>query len=350
MLGEIDFKMVKKEYTWINLGRLLGIFSVILGHLWLNNSKVTIYIYSFHMPFFFFLSGFVFKKRKIKDVIIKGFHKLIIPYLLIFPITYVWWLFTTFPSHPELYENTVMDKFVKPLLGFFIANGRDTSISIMPNKPLWFLPSLFFTRIIFSFFISQKNILHFLFVFFILGCTYFINKTSFFIPFGITPVFPMYLFFLLGYLSRDIYKYITSFNKYLLFLVGILISVIFFFICQLNGRVDVASLYLGKIYLFYINSFLEIIGLMFILISLECFEKKVVMFRILYSNTLLIMAFQGIFISIVNRVYHYIFRFDYNQLTLFQGILVSITVLLSTKPFLEIYQRLLFFTKKELKK
>ena len=47
-----------------------GIFLVFLGHLLHPNTQIGMYIYSFHMPLFFFISGMFFKYSDVAD----GFH------------------------------------------------------------------------------------------------------------------------------------------------------------------------------------------------------------------------------------------------------------------------------------
>ena len=58
--------MIKKYYKDMDIARGIGIFLVVLGHSFpdsqFNNSNFYAYIYkliySFHMPFFFIISGF----------------------------------------------------------------------------------------------------------------------------------------------------------------------------------------------------------------------------------------------------------------------------------------------------
>ena len=53
---------------WIDYSKFIGIVMVILGHLYLNNKYITNFIYSFHMPFFFFLSGGVINTKEYKRI------------------------------------------------------------------------------------------------------------------------------------------------------------------------------------------------------------------------------------------------------------------------------------------
>ena len=64
---------MKKYYTWINIARGIGMILVVLGHAaddtWIRSENnnyiakfVIDFIYSFHMPLFFFISGFCSSK------------------------------------------------------------------------------------------------------------------------------------------------------------------------------------------------------------------------------------------------------------------------------------------------
>ena len=69
----------KKRINWIDWAKVIGIWLVILGH---APAKGHIFIYMFHMPLFFMLSGFLYKRTNFKSEIKKSFRSLIIPYLI----------------------------------------------------------------------------------------------------------------------------------------------------------------------------------------------------------------------------------------------------------------------------
>lgn len=59
--------MMIERIHWIDLLKGLGIFFVILGHT-IKNNDLYVWIYSFHMPLFFFISGYLTEPRNsIKD-------------------------------------------------------------------------------------------------------------------------------------------------------------------------------------------------------------------------------------------------------------------------------------------
>ena len=62
--------MNKKRLPYIDYIKAIGIILVIIGHINFANADCKTWIYSFHMPLFFFASGLVVnvKKKKDKDI------------------------------------------------------------------------------------------------------------------------------------------------------------------------------------------------------------------------------------------------------------------------------------------
>lgn len=122
-----------KRETWIDTAKGYGILCVIIGHI--STPGLTVWIYTFHIPLFFFLSGylfhstyapFLFFKRKIKS--------LIIPYLfLIIPVVLNELFFTRNLSWGW---NDLVDEVRKALI-----QER--------YSPLWFIASLFGANVLF---------------------------------------------------------------------------------------------------------------------------------------------------------------------------------------------------------
>lgn len=138
--------MIKKYYKDMDIARGIGIFLVVLGHSFpdsqFNNSAFYAYvyklIYSFHMPFFFIISGFfAYKIYEIKSLknyryyICKKLQRLMVPY---FTISLV-----AVPI--KLYMNNFAARPVK-------LNGLITNILLypldIPIQYFWFIYTLFF--------------------------------------------------------------------------------------------------------------------------------------------------------------------------------------------------------------
>lgn len=66
---------MKKRIEWVDLSKFVGIFAMVWGHSGVNEN-MDIIIHAFHMPLFFFLSGYLYKDGEIK----KKAKTLLIPY------------------------------------------------------------------------------------------------------------------------------------------------------------------------------------------------------------------------------------------------------------------------------
>lgn len=74
---------MNKRIYWVDTAKGIGILLVIAGHCLQQHHGGLIFrtIYSFHMPLFFMIHGFLLKKDNIISRAKKNFHSMIIPYL-----------------------------------------------------------------------------------------------------------------------------------------------------------------------------------------------------------------------------------------------------------------------------
>ena len=77
---EMMNKNLTNRIQWVDTAKGIGLLCVILGHL--NVPYLATWIYTFHMPLFFFLSGVVFSGRKynFRDFLVRKITSLIVPY------------------------------------------------------------------------------------------------------------------------------------------------------------------------------------------------------------------------------------------------------------------------------
>lgn len=202
-----------------NLKGILILF-VIIGHLPISDFLFKL-IYSFHIPLFFFISGFLFKSDlTIRGFLLKKINGIIKPYLLFSGFTYILHLFFTYFTKSE--KVSVPDFFISVLKGTAI-NG------LAWNPPLWFLPCLFSLSLIFYFifkFTLLKNFYIKVIFMFSLGIILAINYIN--LPFGITQAFMALPFFFVGFLFKSrfsIEKLSEKFGK-LHILLGIIIAIL----------------------------------------------------------------------------------------------------------------------------
>lgn len=103
--------MKVSRQKWIDICRGLGIILVVFGHymqtlhLKYNGifTEIFYYIYSFHMPLFFFLSGFVYKKYTTEVFLKKKFKSLIVP-LVTFTFLYTTYKYLIIGESIQLFD------------------------------------------------------------------------------------------------------------------------------------------------------------------------------------------------------------------------------------------------------
>ena len=77
---------MRERIQWLDIAKGIGIISVFLGHSIFSDEMWRIWIYSFHMPLFFFLSGITYNETKydnIKKLFIAKSKSILIPYIIL---------------------------------------------------------------------------------------------------------------------------------------------------------------------------------------------------------------------------------------------------------------------------
>lgn len=198
------------KFNWLDLARILAITCVIYGHLhpFVNESDILVrkYIYSFHMPIFFMISGFLFGEKIIDDKIkyIKVISKkLLIPYFLY--NAYI--LFGLIFKH-----NSAQEVLIKLF-----------TVNMPTNSPCWFFFAFFVIKVIADS-LSYKSRIIAMLTLAITYCTsillFGVSYDSFFCINGILCGF---IFYILGQVTKVIFNYRIS-VKLLILLVCVLIT------------------------------------------------------------------------------------------------------------------------------
>ena len=126
-----------KRIGYIDIYRGVGIICMVLGHVGFGKA-FSLFIHAFHMPMFFFLSGYFYKGtsyNKVNKFVIKKVKALLIPYLL----------YTVFHYIIHLVENQRRIDILE-LMRMLIFNQY-----IPIAGALWFLMALFLTEVIYFF-------------------------------------------------------------------------------------------------------------------------------------------------------------------------------------------------------
>ena len=227
---------------WIDYAKGIGIFLVIVGHFWYFSKYPVVnkLIYSFHMPMFFMLSGFVYniyKNISIGKYIKEKFIRILLPTIFYLILGVIKLYLTEMQSFKELFRL------------FIFYDGKCPY-----NSPCWFFIVLFEIYIIiyiFKYFLRNRySSLAFSILCLITG--YIIYHGKIFIPFGIDRAIIALGFFSVGAFIRHIYNYLKEKDKKtniilltMLFIVSTTIWIVF---ALKNGKV---SLYLFSLHTYF---------------------------------------------------------------------------------------------------
>lgn len=143
--------MSKNRIEWIDFARGIGILLMVIGHAG-NIPNVKLWIYSFHMPLFFILTGYICSlskrerfrgKNGLTTILVRNAKAYLIPYCLLFSVNLVLQLTLDFAKG---IRGGIIDNLVRYCLrGFLYSYDTD-----YPNcSPLWFLTCLFIAYILF---------------------------------------------------------------------------------------------------------------------------------------------------------------------------------------------------------
>jgi fucose 4-O-acetylase-like acetyltransferase len=140
---------MKKRLDWVDQARGLSIFLVVYGH---NFPAIEPYIYSFHVPLFFFISGMFHPKSITINTIKRRAKMILIPYFFWAFSLYLFWLFIgrKYGVSSQLGLSPV-DNFI----GIFYSQGGQSFMDW--GIPIWFLTCIFLVFLIYSLLLKIKN-------------------------------------------------------------------------------------------------------------------------------------------------------------------------------------------------
>ena len=142
-------KKTTNRIAWLDQLKGFGIILMVYGH---NFPALEEYIYSFHMPLFFIVAGMFHPKKMNITIIKKRVQQILIPYFLWSFMLFGFWLFIG----RKFGESGNLDlSITKNFIGIFFAQG---DINYMNwGIPMWFLPTIFLTFLLFGLILKIKN-------------------------------------------------------------------------------------------------------------------------------------------------------------------------------------------------
>lgn len=285
-------KQSNQREGYIDVSKGLGILLVVYAHIILNTRELTgimwikDYIYAFHMPLFFILSGFCLgvKLKKIQDEFnlwkeVKRIVTRLLGVYFVWSIIYIFFL------------NPTKEVFVERLYATATLRGI---------APIWFLGALFLGELamllLYNIFRKTKlnaDVLFFLVMLAIAAFSIYIRNAEIYQKYINNYVFitvgriaPSMVMIILGYLfcKLNLFKRI---NRWISFVLGISIMVgVGIIVDYTELSVNLHLFLISDIVVFYIVSIMGTVGIIMLSYSLE---KYMGLFRYLGKNSLAIM-------------------------------------------------------------
>lgn len=249
-----------KRIIWIDYAKVIGIFLVILAHLYTSEGTdstniVRTFIYGFHMPFFFLISGCLYKARDggLVKALTLNIKKLLIPYIslnIFFAIVY------------GIISADPISELIKFPRELFFGGGT-------PCRASWFVIALFFIKCIYDLLFYSK--IEKIAVPIIFLITILINYMS------IKHNFFYYKSVLIGicffHLGRLCFSTVNKYGIKTLtsFILSVSLFIVSYYLSEVNGKVSLLGGKMGNnSLLFYTNAIVGSLGV----ISMSFLTKK----------------------------------------------------------------------------
>lgn len=134
------------RYYWLDIAKSIGIFLIVLSHL--TGSRYTAnFLWTFNVPLFFFISGFLFKSTHSDIFLNRLKSRLILPYIYIYLINALLVVLIKFDFN--------INSIIAMVLGMFWG-ARSYSYFDLVNGALWFLPALIIVELIYFYLIRKS--------------------------------------------------------------------------------------------------------------------------------------------------------------------------------------------------
>lgn len=197
-----------KRLTYIDIARGIAIICIVLGHL--GNATINKIVFTFHVPIFFFITGyFTTDKLPIKNFIHNKFKTLIIPYICTCCIIIFLGTLKAFLGNGI---HDALNAFINWLYASLYGAGDSYTdpFYIKGIGAIWFLLATFWGSIFLRLALNFKENFRMLFIIilFIIGH---VSSTIIWLPFsiqaGMCASFFMYIGFLFKQIKSDFYRF-----------------------------------------------------------------------------------------------------------------------------------------------
>lgn len=307
----------KQRLDWVDIGRGLAITLMVAGHTSLPTS-IQNWIFSFHMPFFFFISGVLSTPLKTYDA--KGYRtfikrksqSLLVPFIIYSVISII-----VYPLYGDMPVSIYVINVIQEGWG---------------GLALWFIPVFFFAVILSRICITTRKSA-ILSCFILISIGWALAKNSIFMPWNLSTIPFATCYMILGYLMKDIILTIASL-KINIKSIGIISAtfLISFTISQFF-RLDMSSNMILPVTPILVASLSGIILLISIsaILSYNKFCSKTIQY--IGRHAFEVLAFSQVIILIINKNFAF-------------GIILKYTILATSLYIIFIRDYITFLNKK----
>lgn len=281
-----------QRILWIDWMKSIGIYLIVLGHVWTWGAE---FVYTFNVPLFFFLSGFLSKKYESRRIAIrKVFYNLFVPMILIIITNY-------FIRIVTLQDHFNLSMLVRLIEGIRIGEWKVCGV-------MWFVYSLILLKLCYIAFPNKKGL--------VVGASFLLLSLLYknypteitwnaFLCVGLA--FP---FFLLGLILRKFQKQLDSFdNKMVLIAILIICMYIVHYCGRHNNYVFMFACNYGNNLFLFLTGGIAGITWSFCVSKLLCFKSFVI--TKISVGSILIMGFHPHFITLGKMLYQESYLLDY---------------------------------------
>lgn len=294
---------------------------MIIGHRGSVNEQYTKFIFSFHIPMFFILSGMLYHPVRPIETITKVSKTLLLPFVI---ITCIWLIY----NYILIIKNKIaIEVLVSYILGAFISPGNNYMSFHPICEYLWFLIALAEIRVLLSF---SNNICKMIYI----SCVCLLLKLVFkhfeiHLPFALSSAFLEMPFFVIGYIGSNFF--INLYSKIINYVCFPFCTIVTIMLSLYNERIDINNNIFGNnMILYLLCGLIGTIGLFALskILSYNINHYILSVVRTLSSGTLLMIGFSAFLTSFFQDLAQ-----DFNWMPYsFRGLLIGFCVLMMFIP------------------
>jgi acyltransferase len=280
----ITKKPIERQY-WVDAAKSIGIYLIVFSHLPAIASKHTLssdfivsFLWTFHVPLFFFISGYLNKSAPPGAVLKRVIFRLMVPYALIYLVT----VFLVVAFGDRFYV-TAVNTVGEMLLGIFWGTKAYEGFV---NVVLWFLPALAIVELIFNLLIQKSK---WLYIPLLAISIYFYQTGKYDLFLSIDLALLGLNYFLLGVYARNynLIQFLRAVSLWILALAFIVLLAMTLFFASIGNVWYTGSFYLTSL----LGGMIGIAMVVSLSMMIERLTKQQSFVVFISSNTLFIFCF-----------------------------------------------------------